>query len=131
MSMPATLKKHNLDSGFRAAHVRVLFILPEYFHIATKTPFAYVEWLTPFHHPDPDNGLFCIRKSTRMHLPHSEVITIDRIARSCHLVPLFGRVKNPRWTSENVAELCHIFWLNHYFDIHIFLMIKARRRGCL
>ncbi|THG97025.1 hypothetical protein EW026_g4917 [Hermanssonia centrifuga] len=47
-------------AGFRAAHVRVLFVLPEYFHIATKTPLAYVEWLTPFHHPDPDNGLFCI-----------------------------------------------------------------------
>ncbi len=66
-----------------------------------------------------------------MHHSHAKIIAIDRIARSCHLVPCFGQVKEPCWTAENVAELCHAFWVNHYFDTHLFSMIKARRRGCL
>lgn len=75
--------------------------------------------------------MYTLGKSTRMHALRAEIIPINRIARSCHLVPLFGRVKEPLWTSENVADVCRTFLFNHYFDYYLFAMVKAQRRQCL
>lgn len=58
---------------------------------------------------------------------YGEVIEVDRIVRNCHLVPKFGRVKEPRWTSENVLELCRAFHPNPYADIHLFSLFNGHR----
>ncbi|KAI0685410.1 hypothetical protein BC835DRAFT_1408839 [Cytidiella melzeri] len=124
---PNTHTMHTALSGLRVALVRVLFSLPTYFHIDVSHPLVYVEWLTPFCTPNADHGLSTLSQSTRMHVSHAKIIPASRIARSCHLVPVFGRVKDPRWTSENVVDVCDYFYFNHYFDHHLFAMIKAQR----
>lgn len=117
-------------SDLRAAQVKVIFLLPSHFNCQYSQPLAYVEWFTPFHAVDPSSGLMSISRSTRMHRRFGEVIPLDQIVRSCHLVPQFGRVKDPQWTWENVAELCEVFWVNHYMDLHFFVMFVLNRRGC-
>ncbi|KAI0085458.1 hypothetical protein BDY19DRAFT_896743 [Irpex rosettiformis] len=121
-------------SGLRVAQVKAIFCLPPHFTGGQSTatePLAYIEWLTPFRAHNGPNGLMSITRSTRMHRPHAEIILVDRIVRSCHLIPHFGRTKEPGWTSENVAELCRVFWFNHYLDFHIFAMLMLRRRDCI
>ncbi|KAI0689346.1 hypothetical protein BC835DRAFT_1256530, partial [Cytidiella melzeri] len=63
---------------------------------------AYVDWFTPFFMPHADHGLFTLSQSTRMCVSHAKIIPVSCIARSCHLIPVFGHVKDPQWTSENV-----------------------------
>lgn len=80
---------------------------------------------------DPASDLQTITRSTRMHLPYAEILEVDRIVRNCHLIPKFGRVKEPSWTADNVTELCETFYFNTYIDLHLFVMVKARLRGCV
>lgn len=94
-------------------------------------PLAYVEWLTPFGAVDIASGLHTVTRSTRMHQPYAEIIEVDRILRSCHLVPMFGRVIEPSWTAENVVELCRSFYVNHYIDYHMYIMVVAQLKGCI
>ncbi|KIM54174.1 hypothetical protein SCLCIDRAFT_74281, partial [Scleroderma citrinum Foug A] len=67
-----------------------------------KTPLAYIEWFTPFHVHDPNSGMFVVSRSTRMHQAFVEVIPIERVVCSCHLIPDFGDEMDQRWTPENV-----------------------------
>ncbi|KZP05730.1 hypothetical protein FIBSPDRAFT_666170, partial [Athelia psychrophila] len=91
--------------GLRVGHVRVIFKLPDIYRIRCAHPLAYIEWFTPFGaHNDPASDLYPVTRSTRMRLPYAEVIEVDRIVRNCHLIPKFGRVKQPSWTAENVIE---------------------------
>lgn len=111
--------------GLQVGHVRVIFALPLHFRVFSLHPLAYVEWCTPFRASDPTNGLFSVSHSTRMGHPNAEVMPINRIVRSCHLIPLYGRAKDPQWTSENVRDLCRTFLVNAYFDVHSFTLFKA------
>ncbi|KAI0685464.1 hypothetical protein BC835DRAFT_1290127, partial [Cytidiella melzeri] len=69
--------------------------LAAYFHIDVSHPLAYVKWFTLFRTPHAYHGLFTLSQSTCMHVPHAEIISVSRIAWSCHLAPVFGRVKDP------------------------------------
>ncbi|KAL6305612.1 hypothetical protein BKA93DRAFT_844890 [Sparassis latifolia] len=93
--------------GLRIAHIRAIFTLPHYYPARTQHPLAYIEWFTPFHRKDQDSGLYIVSASTRMHQPYGEIITIDRIAQNCHLIPVFGCKMDSRWTAKNVTELYH------------------------
>ncbi|KAI0694131.1 hypothetical protein BC835DRAFT_1275020, partial [Cytidiella melzeri] len=119
-------------SGLRVAHVKVIFRLLSHFNTNIAQPLAYVEWLTLFLScaPDSPNGLISLTRSTRMHRPHAEIIALEWIVCSCHLIPHFNRVKEPHWTSENITELYQMFWVNHYIDFHFYAMFVLRRRDC-
>ncbi|SJK96779.1 uncharacterized protein ARMOST_00025 [Armillaria ostoyae] len=114
--------------GLRAAHVRVLFALPELFGVPAKMPLAYIDWFTPFATPDAVTGMHTLSRSTRMGRVYGEVIEVDRIVRNCHLKPRYGRVKDPAWTMEMVKDLCSKFYFNPYVDYHMFCMLKANKK---
>ncbi|KAJ7347600.1 hypothetical protein DFH08DRAFT_662753, partial [Mycena albidolilacea] len=61
----------------------------------TSHPLAYVEWYTPFGVPDPITKLFTVPPSTHNNHVYGEVIGVDRIVLNCHLLPKYGRRKDP------------------------------------
>ncbi|EPQ52435.1 hypothetical protein GLOTRDRAFT_12960, partial [Gloeophyllum trabeum ATCC 11539] len=65
---------------------------------------AYIEWFTPFRSQDHDLHLFSVSRSTRNGRPNAQIIPLDDIFRSCHLIPKFGTSVSPEWSSENVLE---------------------------
>ncbi|OBZ76393.1 hypothetical protein A0H81_03785 [Grifola frondosa] len=117
--------------GLRIAHVRIIFKLPHHYPVHSPHPLAYIEWFTPLHRFDEDAGLFTVTRSTRMQQPYGEIITVDRIVRSCHLIPKFGREIDSRWKADNVTELCKSYYVNPYFDTHTFCMLRAQQPGCI
>ena len=78
----------------------------------------YVEWFTPFHAPHFDLGLFSIAHASRNNGPVSEIIPLDFIISSCHLISRFGTKYHPtKWGSNTVLEECKSFFLNKYINI--------------
>ncbi|KAF7304428.1 hypothetical protein HMN09_00845000 [Mycena chlorophos] len=105
--------------GLQPARIRLLFRLPS--HLGThRHPLAYIEWFTPLAGPDPTSGLYTTQRSTRNHLPNTAVISVDRIARSCHLMGQMRRVRDTKWTAFNVLDLATTFYFNPYIHIDTF-----------
>ncbi|KAJ8495203.1 hypothetical protein ONZ45_g12952 [Pleurotus djamor] len=120
-----TRLQNPLLANLRIARVRVLFRLPPLFNLQSAHPLAYIEWFTPFSSSNPTTGLYQVSPSTRQHRAFGEIIEVDRIVRNCHLVPLFGRVKEPSWSSANVGEMCRVFQVNKYCDPHMFCLLQG------
>ncbi|KAG1830781.1 Zn-finger domain-containing protein [Suillus variegatus] len=110
--------------GVRVAQVRVIFNLPRQFQVGSG-PLAYVEWFTPLREPDPSCGLRQVSRSTRQLQRNAAVIHLDKIVRPCHLIPKLGPSVDPGWTSANVYEMAHDFYLNTFIDLETFC-ISAR-----
>lgn len=99
--------------------VRVIFELPA--HIGLATPLVYVEFFTPFHaRPAADVGLLSTSRSVSQQRPRSGVIPLDRLLRSCHLLPIFPSIQDggvpADWTSANVLDKCPRFLLNEFLN---------------
>ncbi|KAJ4470135.1 hypothetical protein J3R30DRAFT_3808633 [Lentinula aciculospora] len=114
----------------RVARVRLVFTIPEKI---SKTLFAdipekdrphhlaYVEWFTSFpSNPDPNHRLYkvshCEVEGGRL----ASVVDIQRLVRSIHLFPRFGRVANQNWISSSVLDECKSFFVNSDSDRHIY-----------
>ncbi|EPQ57716.1 hypothetical protein GLOTRDRAFT_36697 [Gloeophyllum trabeum ATCC 11539] len=109
--------------GLQVAQVRLLFRLPEQLRYrgTEDCPLAYIEWFTPFTARDAVMLTHSVSRSTRRGgQPNAEIIRMDRIVRSCHLVPKFGTKVNSRWTADNVLEECKTFYLNRWLDVGTF-----------
>ncbi|KAI5983672.1 hypothetical protein EDD15DRAFT_2178657 [Pisolithus albus] len=121
--------------GLRVAQVRVIFTLPHHYPkallVQNPTPLAYIEWFTPFHAREPASDMYIVSRSTRMHRRFAEIIPIERIVRSCHLIPDFGKERDSRWTAANVGLMCDRFFVNPYIDYHTFCLMKLGRRNCI
>ena len=116
----------NNTLGLRIAQLRVIFALPEHLqHPLLPNKLAYVEWFTPFRAPHPHSGLFLVSRSSRNNEPISEIIPLDSIVSSCHLIPKFGTNFLPaKWDSDSVLEECKSFFLNKYLNIKFFLDLE-------
>ena len=90
---------------------------------------AYVEWFTKFTTPHPDHGLYKVSRSTRHNsyldkvVQLGEILTVDDLECSCHLIPDFGRIANREWTSSDVLEQCTSFYVNAYTDRNTYKLI--------
>jgi hypothetical protein len=62
-----------------------------------RPPIAYVEWYTPFDTLDTETGMFVVKPSTRSHHVHGEIVEVNRIVRSLHLLPRYRRKVNLGW----------------------------------
>lgn len=124
--------KPSLAKGYHIGRVRVVFSIPEkschtlFNNRAILIPLhlAYVEWYTPFRHPErhhmlhkvsprtePDGGRVC------------SIIPLANIRRSVHLFPKFGPHAPPEWTSSNVLDCCNTFFVNVFTDRHLYRII--------
>ncbi|KAJ4475630.1 hypothetical protein J3R30DRAFT_3224255, partial [Lentinula aciculospora] len=114
----------------RVAQVRLVFTIPEKI---SKTLFAdipkkdqphhlaYVEWFTSFpSNPDPNHRLYKVSHCEVEGGHLASVVDIQRLVRSIHLFPRFGRVANRNWTSSSVLDECKSFFVNSDSDRHIY-----------
>lgn len=113
----------HIVSGISVARVRVIFRLPEDYGIFPH-PLAYVDWYKPLQPPVANIRMHELSLSSRNHRQNSSVIPITDILRSCHLIPLFGKVVNPTWTSDRVLDQCKSFYLNPYLRHHDFYLFR-------
>lgn len=87
-------------------------------------PLAYVEWFKPLRTPDKENGMYKTSWSSRQHRRNASIIPVSQIARSCHLIPVFGSEVNERWTTHNVLEESNEFYVNHYLRHLDFVLMR-------
>ena len=114
-------------SGLRAARVKVIFTLPGRFS-PIPTWLAYVDWYRPFRQVDPATGLHVIMPSRRSGQLNSEIIPLDDICQSIHLIPRFGTDMDESWTKWNVFDKCDKFLVNHWINIQTFFIFHANSR---
>jgi len=105
------------------AQVRVIFDLPPEYGTFPE-PLAYVEWFKPLRTPDPEHGMYKTSRSSRQHRRNASIIPASQIARSCHLVPVFGREIDTGWTTHNVLEESKEFYVNHYLRHLDFVLMR-------
>lgn len=110
------------STGLCVARVKIIFTLPCRLS-PTPTRLAYVEWFRRFKLPDVNSHLYSVHSSTRNHGHFAEVIALDWIVHSCHLVPKFG--VNIKVTRATVFEKCTSFYLNPWIDFHLFCMFRS------
>ncbi|EIN11500.1 hypothetical protein PUNSTDRAFT_33358, partial [Punctularia strigosozonata HHB-11173 SS5] len=112
---------HNNTSGLQAAQVHAIFDLPQYFiRSSARVRLAYIQWFRPFNGPDEPSGMFTATRAMRGGQPVGEVIPLDRIAGSCHLIPQFGTKTDTSWTREAVLTQCKRVYLNPWINIRTF-----------
>ncbi|KAF7295758.1 hypothetical protein HMN09_01118400 [Mycena chlorophos] len=109
--------------GLRPARIRMIFELPH--HLGSfQHPLAYIEWFTPLNGPEPVSGMFTTRRSTRSNRPNTAVISVDQIARICHLTGKTTRKIDTSWTSSNVLDKADTFYFNPYIHVDTFTRQK-------
>ncbi|KAJ6580141.1 hypothetical protein DFH09DRAFT_912800 [Mycena vulgaris] len=114
--------------GYRVAQIRVVFSfkpgqLKTLFPPGVAPPkyLAYVEWFSPFSpHPEPHHLMYKIKRSLKDGDRIASIIPVSHIRRSVHLIPKFGPVAPPEWTSGNVLDKCPLFFVNSLSDRHIY-----------
>jgi hypothetical protein len=63
-------------------------------------------------------------RSSRQHHRNASIIPVSQIARSCHLIPVFGQEIDARWTTHNVLEESKEFYVNHYLRHLDFVLMR-------
>ncbi|KAJ7029499.1 hypothetical protein C8F04DRAFT_899571, partial [Mycena alexandri] len=64
---------------------------------------AYVEWFSPFTaHPEPHHLMYKVKRSMKEGQRIATIVPLESIRRSVHLLPKFGPMAPPHWTSSNV-----------------------------
>ena len=110
--------------GLRIAQVRLIFNLPAQFG-SYPHPLAYIEWFTPLGMIDPNTGLHSVTRSTRQGQRNSEIVSVDRIIRGCHLMARCGQAILSSWTTDNILEQDSIHYLvNPYINVDTFTLLK-------
>ena len=106
------------------AQIRAIFKLPSHYGNFLH-PLAYIEWFRPLRDPEPTTGLYRLGWSTRNQRRFAAVISVQDIWQACHLMPKFGsgKVAAP-WVNGDVLELANEFFINPYFDFHLFDAIE-------
>ncbi|KAH9955584.1 hypothetical protein BGW80DRAFT_1439476 [Lactifluus volemus] len=105
--------RHTMLDGLRVAQVRLIFDLPVHLHRQANIlqRLAYIEWFTPFRGPYPDS---------HFHYVTFDIIPVEQIVRSCHLIPQFSTHCPRSWTLETVLETASSFFYNPYISLHEF-----------
>lgn len=63
-------------------------------------------------------------RSSRQRRRNASIIPVSQIARSCHLIPVFGQEIDPQWTINNVLEESKEFYVNHYLRHLDFVLMR-------
>ncbi|KAA1475505.1 hypothetical protein DENSPDRAFT_783649 [Dentipellis sp. KUC8613] len=120
-------------TGFRVGQVRVIFELSktaadELFSVPARPPppqhLVYVEWFTPFAHPEADSLMYRVSRSYQSNGRRSaSIVPLQALQRSVQLFPRFGAAVPEGWTSYNVLDKCETFRVNPFLDRHSYMTI--------
>ena len=111
--------------------IKLLFQLPKEImtHSSSSGQLAYVEWFTPFQVRDKTVNMYTVSRSTRNRQWRASVIPITHIARTCHLIPVWGRSISRGMTGQSALDRCERFFVNPYVrhsDFVIFRLLVDR-----
>ena len=114
--------------GYSIVRERVIFSIPEKHyslmfkpHVSIPLHLAYVECYTALSRTDPNHGMFKISPKKDNNGDHvCSIVPIGNLQRSVHLLPKFGPVAPPEWTSSNVLDTCQTFFVNSLTDRHLY-----------
>jgi len=122
----------NLHVGHRIAQVRIVFQIPQHYikevfpSTDTMPPahLAYVEWFTPLPAvPEPKHLMYKVSRMISQRSWCTDIIPIESILHSVHLIPQFGPVMPQEWGSFTVLEQCHTFYINPFTDVRSYLTL--------
>lgn len=108
--------------------VRAIFDLPR--PIAERRPpssiphLAYVELFTEFTSvPERYSRLYKVARTYENRQRVGVIIPLDRIFRSCLLIPDFGLRADLTWRSETVLDEATNFYLTPFSDHHMYYFV--------
>ncbi|KAI0717969.1 hypothetical protein C8Q72DRAFT_789441 [Fomitopsis betulina] len=115
-------------AGYRIGQVRAIFDLPR--PIAERRPpssiphLAYVELFTEFTSvPERYSRLYKVARTYENRQRVGVIIPLDRIFRSCLLIPDFGLRADLTWRSETVLDEATNFYLTPFSDHHMYYFV--------
>jgi len=120
----------NWHLGCRVAQVCMVFQIPEWYfkevfpstNATPPTHLAYVEWFTPLPAaPEPKHLMYKVSRMMSQGKRCADIIPVDSILRSVHLIPKFGPVTPQEWNTFTVLDQCHTFYVNPFTDVRSYL----------
>ena len=84
----------------------------------------WMEWYTAPTSFDADLGMYSVGLSSTMQERTASVIAISDVLRSCHLVPQWGKSIPRHWSSEDVLDQAHRFYVNPYLRLSDFVLLR-------
>ncbi|KAG8685933.1 hypothetical protein FRC11_009821 [Ceratobasidium sp. 423] len=124
-------EKHGIER-YRAGCVCAIFTLPTTLQMYYPGPLAYLELFTPFgthvspyssmHGTQPEFGNNGARRTL--------VLPVSDIFFACHLSPKFQLLDEHQelHSYSDLLSTARYFWLNHYYNHHIYQLIEHWRR---
>ncbi|THU77334.1 hypothetical protein K435DRAFT_702628 [Dendrothele bispora CBS 962.96] len=118
--------------GLRIGQVRCVFEIPEtalrmmFDEKAVQRPpqhLSYVEWFTPFHHPESHHHMYKISRDLVEEERQASIVPVELFRRSIHLLPCFGPHAPKEWSSSNVLDMAKEFFVNSISDKHAYATI--------
>lgn len=83
--------------------------------VTDPSPLAYVEWFDISPEKDEASGMYAVTRPARRFIRH-EIVPLNLVQRSCHLIPQFGKEVRLDWSSDTTLLKQRMFWLNNYSD---------------
>ena len=75
--------------------------------------------------PDPNTGLFLLKRATRSNGELvGDILPLDQLRSLVDIAPRFGEKANPRLTNTTSLSFAKEFWLNKYFDKELFYALS-------
>ena len=76
-------------------------------------------------HPEPNSGLFLLKRATRSTGEEAaDIIPLDQLRSLADVAPRFGEKADPRFTNTNSSTYATQFWLNKYFNKELFYALS-------
>ena len=119
--------KTGLAPGPHGLSVARLHILFSFMKSNTRHDVALIQWYSYIgDSPDEDMGMWVVEKEKRNDgLPIINLIYIDAIVRSCHLLPIYGRGMVPRQVTHMTSLDCfQAYYVNKFADHHSFELLS-------
>ena len=80
---------------------------------------AYIKWFMTLGQLNLVTGMYSIQHSKCHYHPNAEIVVVDQIVCSAHLMGKSGQELNCNWMMSNVMEKAEVFWVNSYIDMFI------------
>jgi hypothetical protein len=65
-----------------------------------------------------------VKRSTRHHKRNSEIISVNDLVSSCHLMAKYGAHVDKSFSTDDVLEKAAQFYVNPYIHVDTFSQIK-------
>ena len=89
-----------------------------------STPLAYVQWFRKFTLKDQTVDMYKTSPSTRKGYGNTSIIPMAHIARSCHLIPVFGERMDRSLTHDTALKNSVAVFLNPYLHHLDFFLLR-------